>query len=111
MTRQEAVDRLCDVYAGSYDVTRCDENEHSLAATMDFYATAEKYVLSKKAKLWEANSFEYVYLFNVPHLTKEIYEKCEKLAYEQGAHLPQPQAHVHLYYGAVRLRQLRRGCP
>ena len=96
MTRQEAVDRLCDVYASSYDVTRCDENEHSLAATMDFYATAEKYVLSKKAKLWEANSFEYVYLFNVPHLTKEIYEKCEKLAYEQGT---------------VRLRQLRRGCP
>ena len=42
MTRQEAVDRLCDVYAGSYDVTRCEENEHALAATMDFYATAEK---------------------------------------------------------------------
>ena len=82
MTRQEAVDRLCDVYAGSYDVTRCEENEHALAATMDFYATAEKYVLSKKAKLWQANSFEYVYLFNVPHLTKEIYERCEKLAYE-----------------------------
>ena len=75
MTRQEAVDRLCDVYAGSYDVTRCEENEHALAATMDFYATAEKYVLSKKAKLWQANSFEYVYLFNVPHLTKEIYER------------------------------------
>ena len=32
---QEAVDRLCDVYAGSYDVTRCEENEHALAATMD----------------------------------------------------------------------------
>ena len=29
MTRQEAVDRLCDVYAGSYDVTRCEENEHT----------------------------------------------------------------------------------
>ena len=56
MTRQEAVDRLCDVYAGSYDVTRCEENEHALAATMDFYATAEKYVLSKKAKLWQANN-------------------------------------------------------
>ena len=36
MTRQEAVERLCDVYAGSFDVTRCEENEHSLAATMDF---------------------------------------------------------------------------
>ena len=102
MTRQEAVDRLCDVYAGSYDVTRCDENEHSLAATMDFYATAEKYVLSKKAKLWEANSFEYVYLFNVPHLTKEIYEKCEKLAYEQGmARISPNPKHMYTYITAL----------
>ena len=104
MTRQEAVDRLCDVYAGSYDVTRCDENEHFLAATMDFYATAEKYVLSKKAKLWEANSFEYVYLFNVPHLTKEIYKKCEKLAYEEGMARIQPGPnHVYTYISAIFL--------
>lgn len=102
MTRQEAVDRLCDVYAGSYDVTRCEENEHALAATMDFYATAEKYVLSKKAKLWQANSFEYVYLFNVPHLTKEIYERCEKLAYEQGMARIQPNStHMYTYITAL----------
>ena len=50
MTRQEAVDRLCDVYAGSYDVTRCEENEYALAATMDFYATAEKYVLPSSGR-------------------------------------------------------------
>ena len=25
MTRQEAVDKLCDVYAGSFDVTRHEE--------------------------------------------------------------------------------------
>ena len=97
MTRQEAVERLCDVYAGSFDVTRCEENEHSLAATMDFYATSEKYVLSKKA-----NSFEYVYLFNVPHLTKEIYEKCEKLAYEQGMARIQPNStHMYTYITAL----------
>ena len=102
MPRQEAVDRLCDVYAGSYDVTRCEENEHALAATMDFYATAEKYVLSKKAKLWQANSFEYVYLFNVPHLTKEIYERCEKLAYEQGMARIQPNStHMYTYITAL----------
>ena len=104
MTRQEAVDRLCDVYAGSYDVTRCDENEHSLAATMDFYATAEKYVLSKKAKLWEANSFEYVYLFTVPHLTREIYEQCERLAYEQGrARIRPGPNHMYTYISAIFL--------
>lgn len=102
MNRQEAVERLCDVYAGSYDVNRCEESEHSLAATMDFYATAEKYVLSRKAKLWQANSFEYVYLFDVPHLTKEIYEKCEKLAYERGMARIQPDPnHMYTYITAL----------
>ena len=73
MTRQEAVDKLCDVYAGSFDVTRHEEARQPLMATMDFFVHNSKYVLSKKAKLWEANSFEYVYLFSVPHLTKELY--------------------------------------
>ena len=84
MTREDAVERLCDVYGGSFDITRCEEAELPLAAKMDFYVHNSKYVLSKKAKLWEANSFEYVYLFTVPHLTREIYEQCERLAYEQG---------------------------
>lgn len=90
MTRQEAVDKLCDVYAGSFDVTRHEEARQPLMATMDFFVHNSKYVLSKKAKLWEANSFEYVYLFSVPHLTKEIYERCEKLAYEEGMARIQP---------------------
>ena len=78
MTREDAVERLCDVYGGSFDITRCKEAELPLAAKMDFYVHNSKYVLSKKAKLWEANSFEYVYLFTVPHLTREIYEQCER---------------------------------
>ena len=59
MTREDAVERLCDVYGGSFDITRCEEAELPLAAKMDFYVHNSKYVLSKKAKLWEANSFEY----------------------------------------------------
>ena len=74
MTREDAVERLCDVYGGSFDITRCEEAELPLAAKMDFYVHNSKYVLSKKAKLWEANSFEYVYLFTVPHLTRETGE-------------------------------------
>ena len=61
MTRDDAVSRLCDVYGGSFDITRCGEEELPLTAKMDFYVHNSKYVLSKKAKLWEANSFEYVY--------------------------------------------------
>lgn len=104
MTRQEAIDRLCDVYAGSFDVTRHEESRAPLMATMDFYVHNSKYVLSKKAKLWEANSFEYVYLFSVPHLTKEIYEQCEKLAYEEGMARIQPSpSHMYTYISAIFL--------
>ena len=27
MTREDAVERLCDVYGGSFDITRCEEAE------------------------------------------------------------------------------------
>ena len=47
MTREEAVDRLCTIYQSQFDITRCQEEQQPLAATMDFYATSEKYVLSK----------------------------------------------------------------
>ncbi len=96
MTREEAVTRLCDLYSGEFDVRQCQAQEQPLAAQMDFYAESSKYVLSKKAKLWEANTFEYVYLFSVPHLTKEIYDRCEKLAYEDGMSRIDPGPH-HMY--------------
>ena len=58
MTREDAVQRLCEIYQSTFDVQLCGEDELPLAAQMDFYAYSSKYVLSKKAKLWEANSFE-----------------------------------------------------
>ena len=51
MTREEAVNRLCDIYSGEFDVRLCEEHRKPLAAQMDFYAESSKYVLSKKAKL------------------------------------------------------------
>ena len=96
MTREDAVQRLCEIYQSTFDVQLCGEDELPLAAQMDFYAYSSKYVLSKKAKLWEANSFEYVYLFSVPHLTKEIYDACEKLAYDKGMARVKPGPN-HMY--------------
>ena len=102
MTREDAVQRLCEIYQGTFDVQLCGEDELPLAAQMDFYAYSSKYVLSKKAKLWEANSFEYVYLFSVPHLTKEIYDACEKLAYDKGMARVKPGPnHMYTYITAL----------
>ena len=102
MTREDAVQRLCEIYQSTFDVQLCGEDELPLAAQMDFYAYSSKYVLSKKAKLWEANSFEYVYLFSVPHLTKEIYDVCEKLAYDKGMARVKPGPnHMYTYITAL----------
>ena len=102
MTREDAVQRLCEIYQNDFDVRRCGAHEQPLVAQMDFYANTSKYVLSKKAKLWEANSFEYVYLFSVPHLTKEIYDACEKQAYEAGmARIKPAPDHMYTYITAL----------
>ena len=96
MTREEAVQRLCTIYQSDFDVQLCEEHQQPLAAQMDFYANNSKYVLSKKAKLWEAGSHEYVYLFSVPHLTEDIYNSCRDYALEHGMAKVEPGP-THMY--------------
>ena len=66
MTRAEAADKLIDLYAGYFDISPAQEEQAPLVATCDFHAHSEKYVLSRKAKLWEAGSHEYVPVFCAP---------------------------------------------
>ena len=44
MTREEAVNRLCDIYSGEFDVRLCEEHRKPLAAQMDFYADRKSVV-------------------------------------------------------------------
>ncbi|NLU23334.1 MAG: hypothetical protein GXW99_01160 [Clostridiales bacterium] len=102
MTRENAIARLCDWYTGYFDVTRHETPQAYLEAECDFHVHSDKYVLTKKAKLWEANSHEYVFLFSVPHLTQAIYEACEKLAYERGMEKIEPgPTHMYSYISAI----------
>jgi hypothetical protein len=104
LTREQAVQQLLDCYAGYFDLAPALPDEAPLVARMAFHAHSSKYVLSKKATLWEADSHEYVYLFSVPHLTKEIYESCAELAYAQGMALVEPgPEHMYTYITALFL--------
>ncbi len=96
LTRAEAVEKLISRYTGYYDITLIEESSLPLVATCAFHAHSEKYVLSKKAKLWEAGSHEYVYVFSVPHLTEEIYNTCRDYAFENGMKLIEPGP-THMY--------------
>ena len=102
MTRLEAIDRLCESYSVYFDVERFEENDELLAAACSLYVHSEKYILVKTAKLWEADSNEYVYIFNVPHLTKEIFQKCRDYAYREGMSRIEPKpGHMCSYITAL----------
>mgnify|MGYP001101998255 CR=1 FL=1 len=95
-TRESALDRLLEGYSAYYNITRPEEGQLPLAALCEFFEHAEKYVLSRQANLWTANCEEFVYLFSVERLTKDMFERCRDYAREDGM----KRAHIgpgHMY--------------
>lgn len=84
ITRQEAVDKLLRSYKTYFNITRFEKSELPLTARCDFFEHSQKYVLSKKAELWSADSEEFLYLFQMSELTLEEFEKCKNQAIEDG---------------------------
>ncbi|MDD6211900.1 MAG: hypothetical protein PUB22_01935 [Clostridiales bacterium] len=102
--RGELLEQILAGYEGYFDITRMPEEEKPLAATCFFHVHNSKYVLVKKARLWEADCNEYVYLFSMPELDEETYRFCEKLAYDRGMQLIEPKpGHMYSYITAVFL--------
>ena len=89
VSRAQVLTRMLKGYQAYFDIEQYEDGKNGLplAAHCRFYVHSEKYVLVKKAKLWDADSNEYVYIFSVPELTKELYETCKNYAYEDGMKL------------------------
>lgn len=103
-SREEALEKLLRSYRSSYDIEIADTSVAPLAASCHFYQHTSQYVLMKKAELWSADTTEHVYIFSVPELTADLYQTCEKLAYEQGMALIDPKpGHMCTYITAVFL--------
>lgn len=83
-TRESAIQRLLESYQAYFNIQTFEEDRKPLRAICEFYEQSQRYVMSKKAELWSANCEEFIYLFDVPVLTKEIYDKCRDYAYEDG---------------------------
>lgn len=107
LDREKLLDRLLEGYQAYFDIERYEEEREDgipLRAHCRFYVHSVKYVLVKEAKLWDADSNEYVYVFSVPELTREIFEKCRDYAYEEGMKLIKPKpGHMYSYITAVFL--------
>lgn len=87
-TCEEYLNRVLEGYKASYDIFRLEEDSIPeglpLAATAEMHMTETSYVISKKAEMWSANTHEYAYFFQVPHLDAVTAEKCIAYAYEAG---------------------------
>lgn len=83
-TRKRAIEKLLESYKAYYNIHLCDESQKPLRAVCEFYEHSERFVLSKKAELWSADCEEFIYLYEVEHLTKEIFEECRDFAKKDG---------------------------
>ena len=95
-TRQEVLGQLLNSYRTYYNVTIYPTEQLPLRALCEYYEQAEKYVVSRKANLWTAQSEEFIYLYEVPVLTLEIFHQCLEEARAAGMEL----AHIgsgHMY--------------
>lgn len=83
-TRESVIERLLESYRAYYNVNLFEEEQRPLTARCDFFEHSEKFVLTKKAELWSADSEEFLYILDIPHLTAELFEKWRDYVYEDG---------------------------
>lgn len=81
LTCEEYLDAVLKYYQSTFDIERpyMLESEECLAYG-HFYSHSEKYVLTRSAKMWEANSFEHAFFFQCPVPGAEMVERVRELA-------------------------------
>ena len=95
-TRETAIERLLKSYEVYYNIHLFEDEQTPITARCDFFEHSQRYFLSRKAELWAADCEEFLYLLNIPHLTKELFEKWRDYVHENGMGL----AHIgpgHMY--------------
>jgi hypothetical protein len=95
--RSAILDRFINSYQLSYDITNGDlASGLPLKALCQHHTRSEKYILSRKAKLWAVEVNDYLYLFSVPKLEKEQAQACVSFSIEDA--LPRVKPHnEHMY--------------
>lgn len=109
--REEFVEDLKGSYATYYDVVPADgETELPLAFRADFHSRGERFFLVKKAKIWAAETNEYVYVYSAPSFTQEDIQACCDYAWGEGLKNVEPHSehnysNVHVIFVADEISE------
>jgi hypothetical protein len=95
--RSAILDRFLSLYQSSYDILNGDmASGLPLMAVCQHHTRSEKFVLSRKARLWAVEVNDYLYLFSMPRLEKEQAQACISFSIEDA--LPRVKPHKeHMY--------------
>ena len=88
-TKDEVLKKINKAYFSSHDITEYD-NDEGLVMGAEFHLHSEKYLLSRKAQLYQMDSNEYVFVYYYPHLTLDNFEKAVAETYDQNYPKIQP---------------------
>lgn len=96
-SREETMEKILEVYSrwyilhkelttasGGVDSSGAPNPEITLVQSGRMDEEEGQYLMSRRAMIWEAESHEYVYFFDVGHLTKVDVEKALELSYARG---------------------------
>ncbi len=100
--RESMLGVLKDAYTVYFDEMGVAGDVPFLAASYAFHSSNECYVVSRKVKLWSAETHEFVYVFSVPELTVPVWEACCRHAHEDGMRHIRPHIdHMSSYITAI----------
>ena len=90
-SREEAMEKVLEVYSRWYilnnELTKASSNSHPAITLVHSGRMDEEegqYLMTRRATIWEAESHEYVYFFDVKHLTLADVEKAIEESYVRG---------------------------
>lgn len=114
-SREEAMEKILEVYSrwyilknemtiasGGVDSSSNPSSDITLVHSGRMDEEEGQYLMSRRATIWEAESHEYIYFFDVAHLTKSAVEQAIAESYTRGMQciVPGPK-HRCSYIAAV----------
>lgn len=83
-SRGDIIKRILDNNAAYYNVNLIEDDQLPIVARCDFFQNSEKFLISRKAKLYSTQSEEFLYIFSTEHLDLEMFDKCKEYAVEDA---------------------------
>jgi len=83
-TRAEVIARLLESWRAFYNIYPGEDAARPLVARCDYFEQEESYAVFKSVNLWTTKCEEFIYLYEVPVLTAELWQQCLDHAHTDG---------------------------